>query len=92
MNARSRVKLYWTTDPSYLGYNNYAKPWDPQSYTPNLVGTPKTILDKWEREKIRAGLNGGTYFAVAVFVDGKRSDLDEVRDFVRAKEIGVELI
>ena len=78
MNARSVIKVYWTTDPTYMVYGNFPRKWDPTG-KPNISGTPRTIIRKWEKERARAGLNSGVYFIVKILADGKETTFDEIR-------------
>ena len=86
LTARSRIKLYWTTDPSFMGYGDNPRKWQPTG-KPMITGTPRTILKKWEEEKRYSGLNGGIYYRVALFVGDEQVTWDGIREFVLLSDI-----
>ena len=85
MNARTIIKLYWTTDPECMGYGNNPHKWEPTG-KPMLKGTPRTILTKWEEEKRKCGLNGGVYYTTRLYAEGKEVQWEDILSFLAEQE------
>lgn len=80
LTPRTIIKCYWTTDPDFMGYGRNLT-WEPLRRKADVKGTPNTILENWQKEKQKVGLNSGIYFAVRFYVKDKQIDIDDIRDF-----------
>ena len=79
-SLRHHVQLRYTTDPRELGYGNLPATGDWKRGTPDLKAPPRRLLELWTVEARRAGLNGGTFYALDLrWSDGTATSLDELR-------------
>jgi hypothetical protein len=85
ITPRTRVRLYWTTDPNYMGYG-LCETWNPKNSVPDLTGTPRTIVKKWYNEKIENGLNSGVYYAMRVYIGDEQVAMEDIKDAVATWE------
>ena len=62
LNRRSRVALYWTTDPDKLGYGHGLDRLSAIYSRPDFRGTPRQIM--CEVARIRNAVGIGTYIRI----------------------------
>lgn len=79
LNPRTRIECRWTTNPADLGYDGKKSNW--REGPADLVGTPKTIIEKWAERARRCGLDSGTYYAVEFRANGITLNLDDIRHY-----------
>lgn len=87
-NLRQHVQLRYTTDPRELGYADVPGTGDWRQGRVDLQAPPRRLLDLWTVEARRAGLNGGTFYALDLrWSDGAATSLSELRHMLDAAEV-----